>query len=392
MPHARYSPRVIEAAHLLQLGPKALASAAKAWAKMAAQDPRQGSLFGSPPTAAEAWAEFLKVGGVSSAGTKIKGWPPKPTDDLLAQRLWRLRTVNTTTDKAREAAIADLAAFDAKHPDVAAYALFSLAVLERRTLVSRLVQNEDWAARHPDEPRPAQYLKESQEELERFDAANPDVGAVERQRIEKGIAELRRPYKGPEDDPFLVAERVELERHYYESATGSPEGEAAKERADLWDLANPEGRRAYGDHVSRQEQEEEREMGQKMRAGYAKEEAEYAAKEKEEEKPPAAVLELFAKKAPPSDFASQTLVVAKGIPPDARWGSNRIYLRALYDAWPEPKPTWEAWGRELMKARSEGALRLAGGEKAGAMDSEAFEASAVADGEKTHRFLVVDAS
>lgn len=59
-----YSARVIEAARLLQLKPNELRAAAQQWARSAAHDPSQKSLFGSPDTPAQSWAIFLRAGGI----------------------------------------------------------------------------------------------------------------------------------------------------------------------------------------------------------------------------------------------------------------------------------------------------------------------------------------
>jgi hypothetical protein len=189
---------VVEAARLLLLNPKALAAAGKAWAKLAAEDPRQPRLFGKAATPAEAWAAFLKAGGVRAEAPAAPPAPPpappapEPTLDLFAQ------------------------------------------------------------------PKPA---------------AQPAAPA-------------------PESD------------------------EAA--------------------------------------------------------------------------FAREMLEIGKGLGPEERWGDGRVYLRALYDAIESPPP-FEEWAAELLAAHKAGALHLAGGAQASAMDAKLWEASAVPDGAQTWRFLVTDA-
>lgn len=99
---------------------------------------------------------------------------------------------------------------------------------------------------------------------------------------------------------------------------------------------------------------------------------------------------LFAPKTEgaPSEFASGTLAAAASVGREGRWGQTKVYLRAVYDSLPEPKPTWDAWGADVLREAKEGGLRLAGGEQASAMDASLWEKSGI--GSPPVRFLIAD--
>lgn len=391
--------RTVEAARLLLLGPKQLAQAAKAWAAEAAQDPNQGSLFGKPPTPDQAWATFLKVGGVQPQAPEVKpipapsgpptseraGWPPDVDPKLLKERFsLRARILGAKVVTEQAELIGALRRFDAEHPDVARFDEFELAVYHRRSLASHVANEEEYAPKFPDVPQRQKFLAEARAELAAFDAKFPEVARAEALRLEYA----RSLYGSNAPLTEQVREREALQKEWRESF-GRGDRSAMQTKVDLWDLANPEAKRAFW---SRESEREEADMGRKLRAGYAEEERQYreeqAKPKAEEERSGPGYIGTFAvgMKPTPTEggsedpFVGAVMQAAESVSEGGKWGADRVFLRSVYDAMPAAeRGSWSEFSARVRAAADAGALKIGTLSQATAMPADLYVQSGLDD-------------
>jgi hypothetical protein len=90
-----------------------------------------------------------------------------------------------------------------------------------------------------------------------------------------------------------------------------------------------------------------------------------------------------------SGFAAEVLALAAGLPSAARLGATKVYLRAIFEAWPDKALTWEDFARKVLDAQKAGDLRLGDADLVGGVDSRLYDESRIVDGANEWRFLAV---
>ena len=90
----------------------------------------------------------------------------------------------------------------------------------------------------------------------------------------------------------------------------------------------------------------------------------------------------------PSDFISEVRQIATGVGAAGRLGLNRVYLSALYAAWPgAATESKEQFFERIREAAEGGAFRLSTVAMTGAVDKVKFQESALVSGGETYHFL-----